>query len=97
MLPGPLLVHLHPSLTVERVGSKRTDSTPSPIGDKLNPIREGTLRWKTCLHHHLEQRDTPLVEKKRVSGATFSLLQMGASHHFSPIPLDCILESLGGN
>ena len=45
---------------------------------------------KVCLHPHLEQGGTPLVEKWPWS--LFSLLQMGANNS-SLTPLNCILKN----
>ena len=53
--------------------------------------QEGKLWCKVCLHPHLEQGGTPLVEKND-AGRFFSLLQMGANNS-SLTPLNCILKN----
>ena len=86
MPPGLALVHLHPASVVEPGG---TSKTPASVRDRLSPIREGKLRQRVCLHPHLEQRGTPLVERSHGSGCRFcSLLQMGTSSSRTT-PLKC--------
>ena len=43
------------------------------VRDRLSPTREGKLRWKVCLHSHLEQRGTPSVERNHGCGCFFFL------------------------
>ena len=54
------LVHLHPTSVVELGGMSMA---PASVRDRLSPTREGNLLYKVCLHPHLEQGGTPLVEK----------------------------------
>ena len=57
--PGLPLVHLHRISVVEQGG---TSTAPASVRDRLSPTREGKLQCKVCLHPHLEQGGTPLVE-----------------------------------
>ena len=59
-MPSSLpLVHLHHTLVVEPGGM---NNVPALVRDRLNLTREGKLCWKVCLHPHLEQGVTCLVE-----------------------------------
>ena len=80
-------MHLHPALVVEPGGMSMV---PASVRDRLSQTREGKLRWKVCLHPHLEQGGTPPVERWRWS--LFPLLQMGANNS-SLTPLNCILKN----
>ena len=46
---------------------------PALVTDRLCPTREGKLRWRVCLHPHLEQGRTLLVEKSHGCGCCFFL------------------------
>ena len=71
------LVHLHPASVVELGG---TSKTPASVRDRLSPTREGKLRWRVCLHPHLEQGRMLPVGKSHGCGCRFfPLFQMGAS------------------
>ena len=70
MPSGLVLVHLHPTSVVEPGG---TSKTPESVRHRLSPIREGKLRWRVCLHLHLEWRGTPLVEGSHGCGCCFFL------------------------
>ena len=70
MPSGLVLVHLHPTSVVEPGG---TSKTPASVRHRLSPIREGKLRWRVCLHLHLEWRGTPLVEGSHGCGCCFFL------------------------
>ena len=87
MPSGISLMHLHPALVVEPGGMSMV---PASVRDRLSQTREGKLRWKVCLHPHLEQGGTPPVERWRWS--LFPLLQMGANNS-SLTPLNCILKN----
>ena len=70
MPSGLSLVHLHPTSVVEPgVMSK----APASIRDRLSLTREGKLRWKVCLHPHLEQGGMPPVEISHGYGCHFFL------------------------
>ena len=62
MLSGLPLVHLHPTLVVEL---EEMSKMPALVRDRLSLTREGKLQWRVCLHPHLEQWRTLLVEKKK--------------------------------
>ena len=70
MPPGLALVHLHPTSVVDPGG---TSKTPASVRDRLSPAREGKLPWRVCLHPHLEQRGTPLVERSHGCGCRLFL------------------------
>ena len=86
MPSGLPLVHLHPASVVEPGGMSMA---PASVRDRLSPTRKGKLWCKVCLHPHLEQGGTPLVERWRWS---LSHLQMGANNS-SLTPLNCILKN----
>ena len=81
------LVHPHPILVVELGGMS---TAPALVRDRLRPTRTEKLWCKICLHPHLEQGGTPLVE--RGGWSLFSLLQMGANNS-SLTPLNSILKN----
>ena len=60
MPSGLPLVHLHPASVVEPGGMSMA---PALVRDRLSPTRKGKLWCKVCLHPHLEQGGTPLVER----------------------------------
>ena len=57
-----------PHLEVEPGGMSKVSAL---VRDKLSPIREGKLGWKVCLHLHLEQGGTLLVERSHGCGCYF--------------------------
>ena len=84
------LVHLHPASGVEPGG---TSETPASIRDRLSPTRKGKLWWRVCLHPHLEQEETLLVERSHGCGYHFfPLSQMGANRSRTTL-LQCILKN----
>ena len=70
MPSGLPLAHLHPASVVEPGGKSKM---PALVTDRLCPTREGKLRWRVCLHPHLEQGRTLLVEKSHGCGCCFFL------------------------
>ena len=44
-----------------------TSRSPASVRDRLSPTKGGKLWFKVCLHPHLEQGGTPLVERGRWS------------------------------
>ena len=89
MPSGLLLVHLHPTSVIELGG---TSKAPASVRDRLSPTRKGKLWWKICLHPHLEQGGTPLLEKSKVLGTTFFLCK-GELARLEPPPLKCIMKN----
>ena len=87
MPSGLPLVRPHPISVVEPGG---TSTVPALVRDRLSPTRKEKLWCKVCLHPHLEQGGTPLVERWR--WLLFFLLQMGANNS-SFTPLTCILKN----
>ena len=69
MPSGLLLVHLHPASVVKPGGMNKV---PVSVRDRLSLTREGKLQWGVCLHPHLEQGATLLVEKSHGCGAFLS-------------------------
>ena len=53
--------------------TRRTSKMPASVRDRLSPTREGKLRWKVCLHSHLEQRGMYPVERSQGCGCRFFL------------------------
>ena len=49
------------------------NEAPVLVKDRLGPTREGKLRWKVCLHPHLEQGGMPPVEISHGYGCHFFL------------------------
>ena len=60
MPSGLPLVHPHPVLVVELVG---TTMMPASAKDRLCLTRKEKLQCKVCLHPHIEQGRTPPVER----------------------------------
>ena len=58
---------------------------PASVRGRLRPTRKEKLWCNICLHPHLEQGETPPVEKNG-AGRFFSLLQMGANNFFELYP-----------
>ena len=70
-MPSDLvLVHLHPTSVVEPGG---TSKTPESVRHRLSPIREGKLRWRVCLHPHLERGGTLWWKEAMAVDAAFFL------------------------
>ena len=70
-MPSALpLAHLHPASVIEPGGKSKM---PASVRDRLCPTREGKLWWRVCLHPHLEQGRTLLVEKSHGCGCCFFL------------------------
>ena len=67
---GLPLMHLQSTSMVELGG---TSKVPVSVRDRLSPTREGKLQWRVCLHPHLEQGRTLLVEKSHGCGCCFFL------------------------
>ena len=70
MPSGLPLGHLHPAAVVEPGGVSKT---PVSVRDRLSPTRERKLRWRVCLHPHLEQGRTLPLEKSHGCGCHFFL------------------------
>ena len=87
MPSGLPLVHPHPVLVVELVG---TTMMPASAKDRLCLTRKEKLQCKVCLHPHLEQGG--MLLRKMVLVNFFSLLQMGANNS-SLTPLNCIWKN----
>ena len=83
---GVPLMHLHSASTVELGGMNKV---PVSVRDRLSPTREGKLRWRVCLHLHLEQGRMLLVQRSHGCECHFILLQTEASRSRTT-PLKCI-------
>ena len=83
-------VHLHPTSVVEPGGMS---TAPASVRDRLSPTREGKLRWKVCLHPHLEQGGTPLGERSHGCGCRFFLSYRWELAVFRTTPLNCIFKN----
>ena len=84
------LVHLHPTSVIE-LG--RMSKAPVSVRDRLSPTREGKLLWKVCLHPHLEQGGTPLVDRSHCCGCRFFLSYRWELAVFRTTPLNCIFKN----
>ena len=69
MPSGLLLVHLHPTSVVKPGGMSKV---PVSVRDRLSLTRAGKVQWGVCLHPHLEQGATLLVEKSHGCAAFLS-------------------------